>query len=222
MTAFIFGNNEYTNEIYENISDIYDKIYVLTQNKDDVDKKNNILYFDLSDEWDDLLELMIEETGVAFCVLDNDANNIFLTISLRARFENLYIVSLSTDDESSTKLKRAGATKVLPIVDITASVIFDIIEKPISSTMLHTIMYEKTNLKISQIYIGDKSNIVGKYLHDIDFTKIIVVAVIDHNVNTEFIFTTQGHNHKLNIDDVLVIIGYDDDIINFKESIGAI
>ncbi len=182
--ALIFGNNDYTSEIKKNILLHYKKIYIFELGG------NGKYNFDLSDDWDDLSNRFNISECVAFCILEDMAENIFLTISLRDAFKDLTIVALSQDKESADKLLLAGATRVLPTTQTTANVIVEMLEKPIVTEVLHDILYEKSALKIAQIKIEDHTVFDGKYPADIEWSRdhgIIVISVVHEDMSREFI-----------------------------------
>lgn len=224
--AIIFGYNEYARQIASNIDSQFRSVRLYTQSEAEIkaatERGYNIALFDLGDEWDDIAEDYNLEEMLIFCALDNDAENIFLTISLRASFSDVTIISLAKDQESANKLKIAGANKVVPILQTTANVITEILEKPIVTDVMHDILYEKSKLEIAQITIGEHDTIVGKQLHDFAWSEeygVIILAVVDAELDTSFIFTAKGYNHKIDPGDMMVVIGYEYDIKAFKDAI---
>ena len=214
--ALIFGYNEYTFEIEKNIKSQYDKIHIF---KLDEDGENS---FDLGDNWDDLQDKVDIEKCTAFCILEDMAENIFLTISLRDTFKDLIIVALSEDKESSDKLLLAGATRVLPSIQTTANVIVDMLEKPIVTEVLHNILYEKSDLKIAQIEIEDHTVFEGKYPTDIEWSRehgIVILSVVHEDMSSEFIYSTKAKHHKIQRGDTFVVVGYEKDIKAFEKLI---
>lgn len=215
-TALIFGDNDYTLEIKKNIVSEYKNILVLKLAQDGKDS------FDLSDDWDDLCQKVDIETCTAFCILEDIAENIFLTISLRDSFKGLNIISLSQDTESTDKLMLAGASRVLPSVETTANVIVEMLEKPIVTEVLHNILYEKSDLKIAQIKIEDHSIFENKYITDIDWSQeygIIVISVVHEDMSSDFIYSVKSSQSKLKSGDMFVVVGYDKDIKEFENRI---
>jgi len=220
--ALIFGYNKYSLEIAINLEDICEEVVLYTLDEVDlnVDLPVKIRLFDLSDEWNDI----DENVSMVFCVLDEVAQNIFLTISLRANFKDLKIIALSSDKESATKLKMAGANKVIPLVETTADIIANMLEKPISNKILHDILYNKSNLKIAQIKIGENSNFKDEQLSSIDWTRyngIIVLSVVHEDMSSEFIYSSKANRHILQAGDMLVVVGYEEDIEFFEKKIGS-
>ena len=221
-TALIFGYNKYALEIKNNLHDYYKDIKILSLNEEDV--QHNVEHFDLSDDWASIEYLVSSEKSIVFCALENDAENIFLTISLRAYFKDIMIISLSSDKESANKLKMAGANKVVPIVETTANIIKNILRKPISNDILRNIIYENSPLKIAQIKITENSHLNEEKLSDIDWTKyngIVLLSIMHEDMVSEFIYSSKAKNHIVKVGDILVVIGYQNDIDDFKKLIGG-
>jgi len=216
-TALIFGFNDYTSEIEKNISSEYESVSIFTLDKDDENS------FDLSDDWDDLDNRFNIENCIAFCILEDMAENIFLTISLRDTFKDLTIVALARDKESSDKLTLAGATKVLPSTQTTANVIVEMLEKPIITKVFHDILYEKSALQIAEIEIQNHKYFDNKYPSDIDWSRnhgIIVLSVLHENNTREFIYSSKAKHHMIKEGDIFVVVGYEQDIKELEKLIG--
>jgi len=152
------------------------------------------------------------------------AENIFLTISLRANFKDLTIIALASNKESANKLKMAGASKVIPLVETTSDIITNMLEKPISNKILHSILYEESDLKIAQIKIDKESHFKDEQLTSIDWTRyngIIVLSVMHKDMKSEFIYSSKAKHHIIEEGDILVVVGYEADIAEFENKIGS-
>ena len=224
VRAFIFGFNNYATEVVDNIINEYENVHIYSLNKEDIEnEKYQISSFDLSDEWDEISGLMDECNPIAFCILEDDAQNIFLTISLRASFENLVIVSLAKDKESSNKLEMAGANKVIPIVQNTAEIISNMLLKPIATKVLHSILYEESKLEIAEIAVENADAFNSQFPANIDWSRykgVIVLSVMHDDMVREFIYSSQTRHRPLKDGDILVVTGYEEDITAFEKLIG--
>jgi len=225
-SALIFGSNEYTNEIVKNIKHKYKNIVIFKHESEPKNielEKANIKIYEFSDSWDFLEDKYDLSSSIAFCVLEDDAENIFLTISLRSTFKELNIIALSKNKESANKLDMAGANKVIPMVQTTASIISDILKKPIVTDVLHNILYEKSDLKIAQIEVTNESCFDGKYPSDIEWSKkhgVIMLSIIHEDMSSEFIYSSKAKHHAIRNGDIFVVVGYETDIQEFKNLIG--
>ena len=118
----------------------------------------------------------------------------------------------------------AGATKVIPLVQTTASIITDMLDKPIVTEVLHNILYEKSDLKVAQLEIKNHICFEGKYPSDIDWSRkygIIVLSVMHEDGSSEFIFSSQAKHHVIQDGDIFVVVGYETDIKEFEKLIGG-
>lgn len=228
QSAVVFGFNEYAKQIALQIASEYTSFVIFVQNEAEKNAAQaegfETELFDLSEDWKLIEDRFDTDNLLVFCALDNDAENVFLTISLRSIFENLPIIALAGDHESAAKMKSAGANKVMPILQITANVITEMLEKPTVTEVLHDILYEESFLKIAQITIPEGSFLVGKHLHDIDLGEefdVLILAIVDHQMSATFSFTSRGHNHHIDPEDVLVVIGYEDSIVALSDALGV-
>jgi len=226
--ALIFGYNDYALEIAKNIVDSYNKIYIYSlHSEQDVVKNSSefeIRSFDLSDKWDDINEFVDIEHSIAFCVLEDNAENIFLTISLRSSFPDLNIIALSNNKETASKLQMAGANRVIPLVQTTAEMIAEMMEKPIVKEVFHKILFESSTLKIAQIRINGTNSYIGKEIIELDWDKkygVIALSIMYENMRNEFIYSSIIKHYRVKEGDSFVIVGYETDIKEFEKIVGS-
>ena len=226
-SIIIFGYNEYAREIARQIRFVYSRVvvYALTASEVDSAQQNGLEAHlcDLEDRWEDLLSYDLAATRI-ICALANEAENVFLTISLRDRFPDAVIVALATTQENATKLRLAGANKVISELQTTSNLIIELLEKPVITKLLNEFMDTQMDLKVTQITLSPESRAVGLHMNEVidpERQNVILLAVVDPKMSESFIFTARGYNHQLDAGDVLVVIGYDKDIKAFEEEIGG-
>ena len=224
-TALIFGLNKYALEIAQHVSADYKEVKLYSHLESDIETQNyDVKYFDLSDDWSSIESSIDIHNTIAFCVLDDNAQNIFLTISLRAYFSDMQIIAIASNKENANKLSMAGANKVIPIVETTADIITNILELPISNKVLHGILFEENDLKIAQIKITESCSIKEEEILSIDWSRyngIIVLALMHEDMRSEYIYSSKIKRHVLKSGDTLVVVGYENDIEEFKKLIGS-
>ncbi len=222
----VFGYNGYAKEIAVNFrlagSPIY--VYVIDENSFKRAKEDgfDVELVELDDEWLEIGEKFDVERLSCFCALDDDAHNVFLTISLRAEYADLFIVSLATSKDSANKLHLAGANKAIAKLETTANVIAECLEKPAVVEVMDEIMYHNQELRLAQYTISDSSVLAHKKLHDITLHEafdIIILAVADRELEADFSFISAGHNHLIDPGDVLVVMGREKDLEHFEKAI---
>ena len=224
-TALIFGYNNYSVEIFKNVEHEYDSVKFYSLHEEDREIESfSIDSFDLSDNWHEMEDEIDIEKSIAFCALEETSQNVFLVISLRSTYENLSIIAVASHKEDANKLLMAGANKVIPLVETTADIITNMLENPISNDVLHKILYEESALKIAQIKIGKESHFKDEELSSIDWNHyhgIIVLSVMHKDMKSEFIYSSKAKRHVIAEDDVLVVVGFDEDIKEFEKRIGS-
>jgi len=224
--ALIFGCNKYAVEIANSVQEQYAIEFFVTDEEAQINFEGEFTrhVFDLSDDWYNTEKFEDIQNSIVFCVLDEESENVFLAISLRSNFKKLVMVAIATNKESVNKLKMAGVNKVIPIEQTTAEIISDIIHNPVSSKVLHEILYEKSDLKLAQIEVENVEFFNGEYPADIDWSRyngIIVLSVMHGDMSSEFIYSSKMKDHVLEYGDILVVVGYEADIQEFEKKIGS-
>jgi len=99
---------------------------------------------------------------------------------------------------------------------------FRLLEKPIISHVLDKILFGESLLNIEEFSILEGSYLDGKYLKDFDFSKefnIIVIGLTDKELSDDFILNLYFENHKIDVGDTLVAIGYRENLDKFNKYI---
>ncbi len=221
--TLVFGYNDYSREIIKQITGDNMPVYVYTMDMELLEKAEadscNVALFDLSDDWDEIAHRFDTGNLRLFCTLQDDAENIFLTISLRAAFKDVFIVALARNQESARKLRMAGADKTMPILQTTANIITERLEKPIVMRAVHDLLYGRSEVMIKQLVVPEDSFFVGKRVEELDDIKmhnVIIFCVADSSHRTYFAVTKKGRRHQIAANDIIIIIGYNNDIEAFK------
>lgn len=177
-------------------------------------------------EDEELIEIGIKNNVKAFyCVSDSSNNNFFVTLSARNLNKNIKIISKANSKSDSKKMLLAGATKVINPYEIGALRMFRLLDKPIISHVLDEILFGDSLLNIEEFSIIEGSNLDGKYLKDFDFSKefnIIIIGLTDKELSKDFIFNSHYKNHKMDVGDTLVAIGYKENLDKFNKFIRSV
>lgn len=181
---------------------------------------------DLSD--DDNLVTIGVANGVTdfFCVTDDDDLNLFVTLSVRALSGKINILARASDANSKKKLILAGANETIDFNEIGATRAFHLLTRPTALELIDSIVYNgkmlrgsEHNIEIAEITVSKNSAIDGKYLFDLDIKNsydLILLGLKDNQISKKFIFNVHSFNHKIDVGDVLVVIGSGTEIERFK------
>jgi len=175
--------------------------------------------FDLGDDWDEFKHFNMEET-LFICALEDDASNVFLTIGLRDGLDDARLIALASTLEHASKLRLAGANKVISKLQTTADIIIEVLEQPIVTHIMQEIMQEEAALKTIQVALDTGSPMIGETLYNVSLQlqkELIVLAVVDETMQAHFVFTSKGYKHCLKMGDILVVIGYDENIEKLRK-----
>jgi len=132
---------------------------------------------------EDLIKIGIKKAKVAIAVLEDEARNMFLTLSIRNLNQFVKIIAKVENKESVHRYKLAGVTEIINPYEITANRIDSLIKKPITLEFIHNIVFEHSDLVFAQIEILEDSVLDGKKLSELEeenfFENIIPIGIID-------------------------------------------
>ncbi len=167
---------------------------------------------------EELIDIGIKDAEIAICALENEARNLFLSLSIRNLNQNVKIIAKSEDKEYIHRYRLAGVNKIISPFDIVAKRIDTMIKKPVTIDIIHSIVFEDSDLYFSQIDIIDASFLDGKRLSEIELDKeynLVIVGIIDKEKSNKLQFVG-NYDHKLDGGDVLVVIGPSSEIERIK------
>ncbi len=204
----------YIVEVIENDPQLIDQA-----KKDGIEIKNLNLMED-----ENLIEIGIQQEDIKafFCVSDDPNVNLFVTLSARNLNKHLRIISLTSTKEDNKKMMLAGANKIINPYEIGGLRIFRLLHKPLILEVLDNILFSESDISVAEITIEKGSALDGIYLRDLNANNLynlVIVGLQDKELGDDFVFYSSGINHKIDIGDTLVVIGYSNDIKKFQNHI---
>ncbi len=115
---------------------------------------------------------ILHEAGIQYAqallaATDQDANNIYITLSARNINPNLHIVARANHDETVVKLKRAGADRVLSPYSISGHRMANLALQPSVVDFFDTLINaENPDLAVQEIILSEHSLLIGKTIVD--------------------------------------------------------
>ncbi len=160
-----------------------------------------------------------------FCALEEDSENVFLTLSARALDPRLAILCIAETHEASQKMLAAGATTVIDSHEIAGKRINELIHRPTVVEALEQTVLGESDLMLAEIRIERDSRLNGVHLSEVPMAdyNLILFGVVDLEQSDRLIFRPLAGERRLDPGDYLVVIGPEAEIERFKQdlSLGA-
>lgn len=133
-------------------------------------REHGYLYVEGDAAEDDVLNQarLTHATGLVACV-DSDADNVFVTLSARVLAPDVTIVSRGNTEESTSKLVKAGADKVVSPYAIGGREMATLMLKPMVSDYLDIVTGGgQLELRVEQLKLSCASPILGQSIKDLE------------------------------------------------------
>lgn len=167
-----------------------------------------------------LLEAGIMNAKGIITAVKSDADNVFITLTAKGLRPDIFILSRASDTKSEIKLKRAGATRVVSPYLIGGKRMAQVIIRPTVVDFIDIAMMDKhLGLVMEETRVKEKSKLIGKNLIESNLRKdygVIIVAIKKNDGQMIFNPTPQ---EKLDVNDVLVVLGKKEDLIKMSSTI---
>ena len=177
----------------------------------------NIEFFDdIYDE--DLKSIGITNAKIAICMLEDEARNMFLALSIRELNKDINIIAKTNQEESVHRYKLAGVNQIINSYEITAKRIESILKKPATLEFIHKVVFSDENLVFAQVEILENSFLDNKYIKEITIEEtynLIIIGILDKE-RSDKLELIGDYNHKLNAKDVLVVVGDKNEVERLK------
>jgi len=224
-SIILFGYGSFGRELYINFKRLQHDVKVVSSIDEHVE-------FALSEQIDitkinikrdeDILSLNIDaQKSIIYCAMSSTANNLFLVLTLRTLYKDAVIVAISNSFENSRKLLYAGANNIIDLYEATSRRTVNILSKPAVTRALDEIIYKNNELKMAEVVVKKGSFIDNRYISEINFKAhgVVLIAIIDKELNNELHFADFRIDHKIDEDDILVIVAKKEELENFKKKV---
>ncbi|MCB1761705.1 MAG: TrkA family potassium uptake protein [Gammaproteobacteria bacterium] len=171
----------------------------------------------------ELAKLGLGETiNTIFCLFPDDAENVFLTLSARALAPAIRIFSIAHGRSAVPNLHAAGANKVIETEELSGLRIWDIITRPIVTSILDHTLFGRANLNVTEIRVPPGSPLIGKLVSELELESnynLILVGMVDQALEEHFVYSIAVQKTQLRAGDILVVIGTSDASANLRRDL---
>ncbi|KPJ61313.1 MAG: hypothetical protein AMJ46_02890 [Latescibacteria bacterium DG_63] len=158
---------------------------------------------------DEILEAAgIKRAKTLVAAVDSDAENVFITLTARVLNPSLFIVARASEPETETKLRKAGANRVVSPYVIGGRRMAAMSLKPATIEFLDTMTRPgEMMLCIEELKVGKNSPVAGKTLMDSQIRQkagAMVLAVRYRDGTFEF---NPSADYEIQVGDWLIVLG---------------
>jgi voltage-gated potassium channel len=165
----------------------------------------------------------LEQAGVRraqglVCALENDADNLFTTLTARSLNIDIIIVSRCVSTDSFEKLRYAGANRVISPYTISGRRMATFILKPGVFDYLDLVGHGLSQeYRLEELIVEPGSTVDGKTIGELDIkakTGALIIAV--RKLDSEDFNTKPGHETRIDAGDLLIAMGTENDLAGLE------
>ncbi len=166
------------------------------------------LFYIQGDAQDDkILEMAgVMRATVLYAALSSDADNLFVTLSVKQDNPKLLVITRAQDESSLSKLKRAGADRVICPQVLGANRMSDVLLRPAMVDLVE-MAHDGVGVEMDQLLITDGSTLVGHTLQGLELPKKCGAHVIAIKHSTGQTSYHPDPEHQLQLGDLLILVG---------------
>ncbi len=168
---------------------------------------------------------VLEEAGIKrakglAAVVRSDAENVFITLSAKELNKDLYIVARAIEDGAESKLKRAGAHRVLKPYELGGRRLVQLLIRPGVIDFIEDVaMGGGVDIHLEEISIQNQCDIIGKTLAESPLRKELNIMVVGiSKVDGKFIYNPLS-SEIIEIGDKLIAIGETDNLTKLNQMV---
>ena len=172
---------------------------------------------------DDILQAAgIDRASALVAAVDSDAANSFIVLSARALREGLFIVARARSQDSTEKLRRAGADRIVNPQSIGGARMAAFVLQPHVAEFLDVVMHERTlEFRLEEVQVPAGSPLAGSTIGDSalrDRTGALVLALRDPDGSFR---TNPRSDTRIEPGEVIIAIGTQAELDALVELAGA-
>jgi len=165
---------------------------------------------------DDVLkEAGIEHARGLVASLGSDADNTYITLSARGLYPSLFITVRASEAKAETKLKRAGADRIVSVTSIGARRMAMLALRPAVTDFLDTISRRRgPELQLENVVVEKDSTLAGLTVADVRQCSRSNVLALTRK--TGRILANPSGEEKIDVGDSLIIMGTNEQLTSLE------
>lgn len=168
---------------------------------------------------------VLEEAGIKYAkglaaVVRSDAENVFITLSAKELNKNLFIVSRAIDEGAESKLKKAGAHRVLKTFELGGRRLVQLLLRPGVIDFIEDVaMGENVDIHLEEVSVKGDCDLVGKTLAESHLREDLNIMVVGiSKPSGQFIYNPRS-NAVIEKGDKLIAIGETESLMKLNSMV---
>jgi voltage-gated potassium channel len=160
----------------------------------------------------------VEQARALVAALAGDAENLFVTLSGRALNTDLFIVARARQEDSISKLRQAGADRVVNPQALGAARMASFVEQPNVAEFIDVVMHERSmEFRMREFEITASSGLARQSLRDARLRERANVLVLALRMADGLFVTNPDPDTRLEPGEVIIAVGTDEDLCRLEQ-----
>jgi voltage-gated potassium channel len=162
---------------------------------------------------EDLRNAGLERARGLVAASDDDADNLYITLSARAANPNLLIVARASNEDASRKLRLAGADRIVQPYQAAGRVMANLMLRPQVTAFVDVVTSAGgSDLRFEEIEVTSACGQGGKSIRDLDVRKETGALIVALRKRDGSFDTTPTPEAVLEVGDVLIAAGTEEEL----------
>lgn len=151
-------------------------------------------------------------------VIGSDAENVFATLSAKQLNPDIYVVSRAVEEGTESKLKTAGASRVVKPYDLGGNRMVQLLIRPGVIDFIDGVARRRDlNISLEEINLSENCSLVGTELKDSPIRKDLNIIIVAIHRKSGSLFYNPKSDTKFEVGDKLIAIGEKDNLAKLNE-----
>lgn len=162
---------------------------------------------------DDLRAAGVERARGLIAASDDDADNLYITLSARAQNDSLLIVARASTEEAAKKLQRAGANRIVQPYQAAGRTMANLLLRPQVTAFVDVVTTAAgEDLRFEEIEVTTASGRGGKTIRELDIRRLTGALIVALRKRDGSFDTTPTPEAVLDVGDVLIAAGTEEEL----------
>jgi voltage-gated potassium channel len=172
-------------------------------------------------------EEVLQHAGISrargiVCVLQSDADNVYITLTARLLNPSVFIIARASDRKAERRIYQAGANKVISPYEIGARRMGMAILKPTVIEFLDLAVHSADfDLSVEQYEIGDSSVLVGRTLKEIGIRERTGATLLTVKRKADAVMSSVHPDYVFQKGDLVVVLGSSESLNKFSAMVSG-